>query len=81
MSAFVLLAVVSIIWYARTTRLGPPADSTRSTLAVLPFQSLGSANQEDFLGLGMADAIITRLSHLRKVFVRPVTAVIRSKLR
>jgi hypothetical protein len=36
---------VSIIWYARTTRLGQPADSTRSTLAVLPFQSLGSANQ------------------------------------
>jgi DNA-binding winged helix-turn-helix (wHTH) protein/Flp pilus assembly protein TadD len=46
------------------------------TLAVLPFGSLGSDEAERALGLGMADALITRLAATGRVAVRP-TATIR----
>lgn len=45
------------------------------SLAVLPFQNLGAAGGDDFLGLGMTDAIISRLSRLRQGNVRPTSAV------
>jgi DNA-binding winged helix-turn-helix (wHTH) protein/Tfp pilus assembly protein PilF len=49
-------------------------NSPRS-LAVLPFTTLGGEDVEDYLGLGMADALITRLGNIRKIVVRPTSAV------
>lgn len=45
------------------------------SIAVLPFETLGATTQDEYLGLGIADAIITHLSKLRKVKVRPTSAV------
>lgn len=45
------------------------------SIAVLPFETLGATTQDEYLGLGIADALITRLSKLRKVKVRPTSAV------
>jgi TolB-like protein/DNA-binding winged helix-turn-helix (wHTH) protein/Tfp pilus assembly protein PilF len=46
------------------------------TIAVLPFKIIGgSGGDEDYLGLGMADALITRLGHSRRIVVRPTSAV------
>lgn len=45
------------------------------SIAVLPFETLGATMQDEYLGLGIADALITRLSKLRKVKVRPTSAV------
>lgn len=45
------------------------------SLAVLPFTELGSAGQDETLGLGLADALITRLSNLGTLTVRPTNAV------
>ncbi len=47
------------------------------TLAVLPFQTLGVEGDRELFGLGMADALITRLSALRDLTVRPTGAVAR----
>ena len=47
------------------------------TLAVFPFQTLGAERNEDYLGLGMADALITRLSRIERITVRPTIAVSR----
>lgn len=44
-------------------------------LAVLPFKVLGSEPDGHFLGLGLADALITRLSKLNRIIVRPTSAV------
>jgi TolB-like protein/tetratricopeptide (TPR) repeat protein len=44
-------------------------------VAVLPFQSLVQSEPDEFLELGMADALITRLSNLRQLIVRPTSAV------
>jgi TolB-like protein len=45
------------------------------TLAVLPFKPIGSGEEDEYLGLGMADALITKLSNIREVNVRPTSAV------
>jgi DNA-binding winged helix-turn-helix (wHTH) protein/tetratricopeptide (TPR) repeat protein len=50
----------------------PPA-----SLAVLPFKTFTTAGGDEVLGLGMADALIMKLSGLRLVRVRPTTAVLR----
>lgn len=44
-------------------------------VAVLPFRSLGPAPVEQYLQIGMADAIITRLSGLNALGVRSTSAV------
>jgi TolB-like protein len=42
-----------------------------STLAVLPFQSLGGDAQASFLSLALPDEIVTALSHVPELTVRP----------
>jgi DNA-binding winged helix-turn-helix (wHTH) protein/tetratricopeptide (TPR) repeat protein len=61
--------------FAAETR-GAPRPSV-PTLAVLPLQPLDPASREDHLGLGMADAVITRLSRTGQVLVRPTSTVLR----
>ncbi len=46
------------------------------SIAVLPFQPLTSAGDE-YLGIGMTDAVITRLSNVRQLIVRPTSSVLR----
>jgi len=45
------------------------------SIAVLPFQPLNVNAGDEFLGLGMTDAIISRLSNIRQANVRPTSAV------
>jgi DNA-binding winged helix-turn-helix (wHTH) protein/tetratricopeptide (TPR) repeat protein len=54
-----------------------PAKPAPRTIAVLPFAALGAEAEKDFLGLGMADAVITRLTHVRSLTVRATSAVLR----
>ncbi|MGH9971980.1 MAG: protein kinase domain-containing protein [Pyrinomonadaceae bacterium] len=54
-----------------------PAMGSRS-LAVLPFQVLRTEEKRDeFLGMGLADALITKLSNLQRITVRPTSAVVK----
>lgn len=46
-------------------------------IAVIPFLPLNGDPSQNYLGLGMADAIITRLSHLQRIVVTPTNSVIR----
>jgi DNA-binding winged helix-turn-helix (wHTH) protein/TolB-like protein/Tfp pilus assembly protein PilF len=47
------------------------------TVAVIPFKILGAEPDDQHLGLGMADTLITRLSNLKEIVVRPTSAVLR----
>jgi TolB-like protein len=47
------------------------------SLAVLPFKPLGEEKADGYLGLGMADATIIKLSGLRRLVVAPTSAVLR----
>ena len=48
--------------------------STRS-IAILPFRGLSPNANDEYLGLGMTDALITRLSDVHKIIVRPIGTV------
>ncbi len=45
------------------------------SLAVLPFKYIGAEAGDEYLGLGLADALITKLTNLRQIRVRPTSAV------
>ncbi|SRR6266404_1499385 len=47
----------------------------RGSLAVLPFKPLGPDGDDEYLGLGIADALITRLSNVRQILVRPTSSI------
>ena len=55
----------------------PPStrpDSPARSLAVLPFAALGR-EVDEYMGLGLADALITRMGNIRQIVVRPTSAV------
>src|SRR5215510_15386018 len=64
-------------------RTGTPSISsetssrTINSIAVLPFKTLGGAEDDRFLGPGLADALIMRLSTIRYLKVRPTSAVLK----
>jgi len=75
-AALALLAVVVLALSARWRQPQDPPGTLRvGSLAVLPFLSLNPAADGDMLGLAMADALITRLSELEPLVVRPTSAV------
>jgi len=45
------------------------------TIAVLPFAFSGGGNEDQYLGVGLTDAVIARLSRLSQIVVRPIEAV------
>src|ERR1051325_6041762 len=47
------------------------------SIAVLPFKNLVREAGDEFLGPGIADALIMRLSSIRRLQVRPTTAVLK----
>lgn len=53
------------------------ASSRPRSLAVLPFRSLDKQDGDEHLGLGITDAVITKLSNVRALVVRPTSAVLR----
>jgi TolB-like protein/DNA-binding winged helix-turn-helix (wHTH) protein len=76
--AVLLLAVLgsSLVW--RSSRTQPAKTVAEvSSIAVLPFKSIDAGSGDEYLGLGMADDLITRLSNLRRVIVRPTSAVLK----
>ena len=55
--------------------------TTRKAVAVLPLKVMRIGEADDtgggYLGVGLADALITRLSHLRSVTLRPTSSVLK----
>jgi TolB-like protein/Flp pilus assembly protein TadD len=47
------------------------------SLAILPFKYLGPTSSDQYLGYGIADALVMRLSGSRELIVRPTTAVLK----
>ena len=63
---------------APVTSLGAVAERVHS-IAVLPFEPLGQDLNDELLGLGMADAVIGRMSNLKQLVVLPTSAVSKYK--
>jgi len=83
--AFVALAVVLaaglvlLVYYSLSKQAAPNPQLTLAkqikSIAVLPFKPLVPESGDESLELGMADTLIARLSNIREINVRPVSAV------
>lgn len=77
-AALVVAAVLVVLTFLlrpkrpRADRVNGPA-----AIAVLPFHVIGGDPQLEFLGVGLADAIITRLAMQRQIRVRPTMSILR----
>jgi eukaryotic-like serine/threonine-protein kinase len=69
--AILILGALTFGWRWRQTSVAPPAEIR--SLAVLPLKSLSAG--ENFLGLGIADAVIRRISQTGELTVRPTSSV------
>lgn len=71
-----LIAAVYYFWNRNEAPISQPnsAKEVRS-IAVLPFRNIEPEDQ--LLGIGMADAVITKLSHIKSIVVRQTKSVIR----
>ncbi len=68
--ALIIAAIFLSTWFWQKSKMtGAPIES----IAVLPLKSLDAG--ENYLGLGIADAVIRRLSQTGKLTVRPTSAV------
>jgi DNA-binding winged helix-turn-helix (wHTH) protein/TolB-like protein/Flp pilus assembly protein TadD len=47
------------------------------SIAVLPFQPLSGGEGDEALQLGMADALITKLSNIKQIVVRPTSSILK----
>jgi TolB-like protein/DNA-binding winged helix-turn-helix (wHTH) protein/Flp pilus assembly protein TadD len=85
--AAVFLARGPSIGWLKKHRVGNTAPTTSPetitntvrSIAVLPFESLGQDTNDELLGLGMADAVIGRMSSLKQLVVLPTSAVSKYK--
>ncbi len=73
-----LLSILGVVIFSLSTREAK-VHATKAlpikSLAVLPFQTLGQKADDEYLGLGIADAIITKLGTTRKIVMRSTRAV------
>ena len=69
-----VIAVLSLVAVAGYF-LRPSQPVSIKSIAVLPFKPLGMENRDESLELGMADTLIARLSNIREIDVRPISAV------
>ncbi len=64
--------VMAALLWQNKQRAAPPAKSANlTTVAVLPFQSVGSDKDTDFLRLALPDEIATTLSYVPSLSIRP----------
>ncbi len=62
-------------WWETPTKRPDPSRVSIQRLAVLPFTNIRKDPQTDFLGFALADQIIGSLSYLKKILVRPSSAI------
>ena len=77
-TAVSIAVVVSTLAIVAAWRFGGTSGETRRpvrSIAVLPFKAIDDNSRNKNRGLGLADILVTRLSGLRKVAVRPMSSV------
>ena len=76
LAGLLLVAVALAIGYwVRHKQAAPGASREPRSLAILPFRNLRQDPNSDFLSFSLADAVITKLSYVRALTVRPSSSV------
>lgn len=63
--------------HAAPTSHDPVPPASPGSVAVLPFRLLGNETSDGYLGLGITDALITKLSNVGRISVRSTSAVMK----
>ena len=71
--ALIVIGAIAIV-VAAYFALRPKPSTNIHSIAVLPFKAIGG-REDEYLGLGMSDVLITRLSNAHAMIVRPTSAV------
>ncbi|HKA22463.1 MAG TPA: tetratricopeptide repeat protein [Blastocatellia bacterium] len=69
--------VVAVFLINRLVKTEQGAGRAIKSIAVLPFKSLGADNADEYLGVGIAETLTTRLGSLKLLTVRPSSAVLK----
>lgn len=69
-----LAGAASYIWVSSSSKQPENVPAVRS-IAVLPFKPMAAEDSDEYLRLGLTDALITKLSNLKQIVVRPTNAV------
>lgn len=75
LGVFSVLVLSSLGFYLWREKPKPASDAPIKTVAVLPFKPLVAEKRDETLELGMADALISKLSGGEEITVRPLSAV------
>jgi DNA-binding winged helix-turn-helix (wHTH) protein/TolB-like protein/Flp pilus assembly protein TadD len=62
---------------SRARSAGAAANAQFKSIAVLPFKQLAGGESDEYLGVGMTDALITKLSSVKEITVRPTGSILR----
>src|SRR5579872_6850003 len=77
---FVALSAVGLLiasgFLLRKPAEAPAAKRGNTTLAVLPFRSLSADMNDRYIGLGIADALITKLGNSMQLSIEPLSTVL-----
>jgi len=78
-TGLLLAGLVVAVYYLQTAKRTEEtkAGARVKSIAVLPFKFIGATQEEEYLGLGLSDAMITKFGNLRQVVVRPTSAVLK----
>jgi serine/threonine protein kinase/TolB-like protein len=72
LAAIVVVGLIALLlWQGRHRASFPFSSGSPTTIAVLPFQNLGSDKDTDFLRLALPDEIATALSYVHSLSIRP----------
>ncbi|HEY4256163.1 MAG TPA: protein kinase [Candidatus Udaeobacter sp.] len=75
-AAFCSATAAAFLFFSQNPTSTPPTASAQvRTMAVLPFKMPGAPAGDEYLGIGLADTLITQIGRLPQILVRPVGAV------
>ena len=75
--AIVLLSLTALAYMWRSGFYENKSVTSIKTMAVLPFKTLGNAEEDKALEVAMADALITKLGNVEQIVVLPTSAIYR----
>jgi len=75
-SILALGVIGSLIYLRVASQPRLPANTAEvKSIAVLPLKTIGTKPDDQYLGLGLADALITQLGRIRQIAIRPIGSV------
>jgi serine/threonine-protein kinase len=80
-----MAVLVSALWFVRRSGSGTSKEAAAAaaaapspihSMAVMPMQNIANSTQDEFLSVGLADALTTKLQQIPALNVRPTSAVL-----